>query len=174
MENNRQLPNGTNVISMSQNEFLAIVDYALAGQENYYPVDLLGLSEKKIDAVAIDGYNELIDDGVITIDDEGYPESNDSNPDATLMISALSTASIILTIKLSLDRRRMTFYLVHGDDCWLLLWRSKNDYRAIVETDNLNPARTFLNNVSNVISKRKQNRVTFTFTFAVVPLPIRR
>jgi hypothetical protein len=165
MEIGRTLANGADVMTFSAPEFLACVDYAVSDKDLSYPVDLLGVTDKKIDDNALDGYNALIDIDAFKIDDDGYPLLTETNETIISLISSMSSSSLILDIRLNLNRRRQSFYVLHGDTSWSIIWKSKDTYKVITDIDKIDIASSFFENINSVIRKRTVDRVSLTFSY---------
>ena len=154
MKRLKKLSNGLTVISLTLSELSACLNYAMSnGRE--YPLQVLGLTYEKTDTYAPSGYTELFNYNAFVIDEEtSYPVLANGVPELTDLVISLDGMNTIATVRISLGKKHITFYHVHGSEgTWAIMWKKKDEWFIVSGTKYDNVATTIFSLTSKVFSQ---------------------
>lgn len=153
MKRLKKLDNGLTVISFTLAELSACLNYAMANGKEY-PLKTMGLTYDGTDTYAPYGYTELFNYDAFGIDDDtSYPILQNGVPEVTRLVIALDEMQAIATIRVSLGKKHIQFFYLHGESHWCILWKRKDEWYFVAGTEINSPASTLLDLTSKVFAE---------------------
>lgn len=122
------LPTGIGIYTLSFDEMCAMIDYALLSLEDgdgdvVYPLNLLGLDKARIEQRRVAGYNELLNEKLVVLDDEGYATLTDditeSNYDFVASVICLREAQTFIRFTIS-SSSQVDYYIIASGSDWII------------------------------------------------------
>lgn len=165
MQVKKKLKSGLIARELSTAEFYACVDYAVSNGRQY-PLETMSLKRETVEQYSVPGYNALLDAGVFEIDDEGYPALTTNVVDMTDLILALDGMQSLLTIRLALGKHSLTFYYVHSDNEWAIMWKQdKTAWNMVAGTYTTPPAITLIELAAGTLTQADRAHVAVRYSF---------
>lgn len=140
-----KLKTSTVIMEVNVDEFAACLNYVTCNKDSF-PYNIMPIIRQpvRLDDKTISGYNSLIKNGVFSINNEGYPVLSTKIPTITDFITCLDTLNTIVTVKLIIGKRFITFFYIRGTSFWTLFWRNSADSIMVASASNMVDVGTIL------------------------------